>query len=178
MEVYESGLNEFKYTVFCWISYIQQYCNTSITIWQIRFESGLIALFKVCECTGAFTVPRLNVKLPLIWNTGWGVMQAVSCILMCALVAYWNVNGKVFFSTNLTKDIHAALLQNAARVLLHSNASLKNMSMFESLWYMGSFVCLLRHFGRICFLQECCRNASILAFWKKGHRWSHFANTV
>ena len=36
--------------------------------------------------------------------------KAVSCIFMCALVAYWNVHGKAFFSTNLTKAIHAALL--------------------------------------------------------------------
>ena len=41
------------------------------------------------------------VKVPLIWNTGWAVTQAMSWIFMCAPVAYWNVHWKAFVSKQI-----------------------------------------------------------------------------
>ena len=72
----------------------------------VRNEVGWISLFTVTICACA-DKDHSDQDCEIIINLKYWMRRHE---FMCALVAYWNVHGKAFFSTNLTKAIKYMLL--------------------------------------------------------------------
>ena len=73
-----------------------------------RIKEANISQFTVTICAGA-DKGHSDQECEIAIDLKCWMRRRASCV-MCALVADWNVHGMAFFSTNLTKAIHAALL--------------------------------------------------------------------